>query len=55
MAPSHCGCHRTGQEETFTQRVGRELRETTVPEWLQIALGAGALFLAWKVYKEVRR
>lgn len=51
-----CACHgaRTAGDSSLVERIGKDLRETTVPEWIQIALAAGALYLSYRIYKEVK-
>jgi hypothetical protein len=46
-----CACHRTG---SLGERLSTDLREVTVSEWVQIGLAAGALYLSWRIYKEVK-
>ncbi len=54
LAP--CGCQTaTAGEETFSERIAKDLRSTTVSEWIQVALGAGALYLSWRIYQEIKK
>lgn len=48
-----CECHapRTG---SLGERIATDLRATTVAEWIQIALAAGALYLSYRIYVEVK-
>ena len=52
--PCACQGPRTAGESSLVERIGKDLRDTTVPEWIQIALAAGALYLSYRIYKEVR-
>lgn len=48
-----CACQRTATGG-LGERIATDLRETTVAEWIQIALAAGALYLSYRIYQEVR-
>lgn len=50
-SPCECQQARTG---SLGERISTDLRETTVAEWIQIALAAGALYLSYRIYKEVK-
>lgn len=48
-----CACQGTSTG-SLGERISTDLRETTVAEWIQIALAAGALYLSYRIYKEVK-
>ena len=48
-----CECQ-TRTAGTLGERIANDLRTTTAAEWVQIARAAGALWLSWRIYKEVR-
>ena len=50
-----CQSARTAGDMTLGERIQKDIRETTVAEWIQIALAGGALYLSWRIYKEVQR
>lgn len=51
-AAQPCGCQ--PRTAGLGERIRTDLRETTVAEWIQIALAAGALYLSYRIYQEVK-
>ncbi len=51
---SSCACQHT-KTGSLGERIATDLRGTTVAEWIQIALAAGALYLSYRIYREVKR
>ena len=54
LTPATPPCECQGRTQTLGERIAGDLRAMTVSEWAQIALAAGALWLSWRIYKEVK-